>query len=419
MSYKTKKNLSRRGLSVYQYGLLNPSIINSIKTPATYGKRTIPLKKFWSITRNTNNSGNILLHFMPGEIMDSTCDGAASIICNNVGYQPANATTALPVEYLDQRPLWNLTTNTAKQVRLVSLSATMTSLSTSLNRKGTIYGACLEASVLGTALFTSVANQNCVGIPAIQNGLFKRANVSDGQGICVAHIPSDDDDHSLLPPMSASIAGTVQGGTMQVRHPNSEDFRGIVLIGQSLEVSSPVRFDFHAHYEIVPVPEQSLAGFETTAFADKVLPAIQIQEIMNNHRDRIIKVIGSFEGGTDNTLGLKNPVEIRQNNVARNYNSNNTKKGGKNNNNNKIKDQLNQLQTSIEFSKALDSFQSDPKSNRISRLTPNDSNTSFASAVKALTYLNPLAAGISALSGSTGKRNLTSKLNKSAITKKG
>jgi hypothetical protein len=311
---KIKNNKTKGGLSTYQYGLLHPSIVNTLKTPATYGKRTIPVKKFWSITRNVNASGHILLHFMPGEILDSSATSAASIICNDATYNPSTASAIIACEFLDSRPLWNLTVNTGKQVRLVAMQISMTSLSTSLNRKGTIYGACLESQAFGNQLYGSLAVQGCAGIPTIQNGLFKRANVSDGQGIAVCHIPSDDDDHTLLPPVSAGSTG----GTIIIRHPNADDFRGIVLIGQSLEASSSVRFDFHAHFEIVPTPEQSLSGFETTAFTDNVIPAVQIQDIMNNHRDKIIRTISSFEGGTDNTLGVNNPVEIKLNNKAKN-----------------------------------------------------------------------------------------------------
>jgi len=261
------------------------------------------MHRFYSQTITTNSSGHFVFECCPNEVLDSVANKSCTLYSADAAYNPASASSNVAGVTVDTRPWYNLTNGTARSVRLVAMSISATSLSTSLNRKGTMYGALLSERPFASAAYGATTTLYWT-IPSIQNSWHKRANIFNGEGVCVNYLPSDEDDLAFLAPNTEC----------QNRHTNNDDVYWMVIIGQSLEISSAVRIDVNLHYEIIPQPESSLAGIESTAPTQDTIPALDIAHIKAYHTNDLIRVVNAYDNATENTLGVRDVNSNRSGN---------------------------------------------------------------------------------------------------------
>jgi hypothetical protein len=197
---------------------------------------------------------------------------------NDALYNPGAAAAPVGIVGISAGPIFNLTTNTAKAVRLVSAEIRLSSLATALNRTGTIYGALRPTAATNFATGATAAVL-VPTVPSIQNVLHKIVSVVKGESLSVSFLPSDEDDLQFLSPNTPS----------STRHINGDDVYEIVLIGQGLQASSAVKVDIYVNYEVIPLPETSLAGLETQPKFYKTIPALEIEELKAMYSNYIIK----------------------------------------------------------------------------------------------------------------------------------
>jgi hypothetical protein len=182
-------------------------------------------------------------------------------------------------------------------------------LSPSLNRTGTIYGCLYHYVPYGSAAFgahTALAPTET----SIQNHIFIRANVSDGQGVIVNYLPSDEDDLQFLVPDTSFVT----------RHATGDDAYLIVILCQGLQASSQVKVEFDVNFELIPEPGQGLAGMETPALFDNAIPALEVAHIKANHREQICRITSAYDNGSLNMIGVNLPQQlvIPQSNMFKN-----------------------------------------------------------------------------------------------------
>jgi hypothetical protein len=122
----------------------------------------------------------------------------------------------------------------------------------------------------------------------------KVASVTNGEGVAVSYLPSDEDDLQFLAP----------GINDTTRHPNSDDVNVIVIIGQGLQATSSVKLEIHANYEIIPASESILAGLETEGSFYPTVPAVEIQELRQFYGDDIIRRVQAFSLGSISSNSL-------------------------------------------------------------------------------------------------------------------
>jgi len=276
---------SVRGLNSYQLSLLDPAFKCGAKIPGTFAKFSIPVHRYTALTYTTNASGNFCFFTQPNEIVDSAGTAGTTFVSSTVSaYDPAIPQVSIAGTSVNTTPLYNLTTNTTRQVRLVSASYKMTSLAAPINRTGTIYGALLPTDSAGSVAF-GATTLPFYGIAEVQNTAgFTKADVANGEGVQVVYLPSDDDDLQFLPANTPSTT----------RHNAGDDVKQIVLIAQGLPASSLIRVEVHVNFEVVPRPGSILAGLETPPIKRDTIPAHDINHILSYHMSDVVKVVRAF-----------------------------------------------------------------------------------------------------------------------------
>jgi len=299
-SYENPKNRKQK-LNLYQQTLLMPSLRTQVRVPGTWNRPTVAIHKYSSATYTVSSNGHFCYQSLPNNILDSSATASDVFYTNDGAYDPAGSVAARPGVFIDTRPYYSLTAGTARLVRLVAQSVSVTSLSTSLNRKGTIYGALLATQSYPGQAFGPQSTGPAT-IPFIQHSWFKRANVFNGEGISVNYMPSDDDDFQFLPP-------NVPNST---RHAGGDDLYAIVIICQGLEAISQIRVDVHTHFEVIPTPDASLAGIEQCPPNLRSIPALDIGDIKSYYIDYMIRIVNAYDNGSYNELGLKDKDNLRE-----------------------------------------------------------------------------------------------------------
>jgi hypothetical protein len=294
MEKKTTKLLKTRGgkLSHYQKSILQPAKHNvNAKIPGTWGRRSIPIHRYYTHTLPTNAAGHIGILMSPNVIFDSSGGNQSPYWATTAAsaYNPGNAIVGVQAQGQEIKPIYNLTALTAKQARLVSLEIKMTSLSTALNRTGTIYGALYPTAAIGYINTLGGVTEGVLmpTVPTIQNLRMKSTSATNGEGVAVSYLPTDEDDLQFLAPNTSDT----------IRHPNSDDVNLIVIIGQGLQASSTVKIEIAANFEVIPVAESVLAGFETDGPSYPTVPAIEIQQIKQFYGDHLVRRISAYDHG--------------------------------------------------------------------------------------------------------------------------
>ena len=287
-NYKGILSTNTKRLSMYQRSLLNPPEHLPVKIPGTWGRRSIIIHRFTSLTLTTNANGHLCLLLQPDHIVDSGATTSSSIYTTAAStYDPSTAATTATVRYWDNRPMYNLTAGTAKSCRLVSCSVRAYSLASGLNRTGTIYGALLHTIPPDPFTYGADAGTTMPTIPTIQNSIMQRANVSNGEAIIVCKLPSDDDDLQFVAPNTSAVT----------RHPNGDDAYVMVVIAQGMQASSAIRFEVDVNFEVIPTPESTLAGLETPAPSTNSIPALEIGHLKSYHQRDLVRIGPAYDNG--------------------------------------------------------------------------------------------------------------------------
>lgn len=283
-------------LSYYQKSILDPSNYNlNVKIPGTWGRKSIAMHRYFTTTVTTSATGDCCFQTSPNYINDLTFATSPMIYTNDAVYSAGNTAVAVPGTALACSALWNLTANTAKQVRLVSAEYKMSSLSPSLSRTGTLYGALLPAVAIG-GWAPGVINTTFPTVPSIQTVRYKRASVVNGESISVSYLPSDEDDMGFLAPNSFD----------NVRHPNGDDVFFPVIIGQGLAASSNVKIEIYVNYEVIPTPGSSLAGLETPGLMHDCVICNEIQQIKRYYDSQLIRIGRAYDVAISSGKPLEN-----------------------------------------------------------------------------------------------------------------
>lgn len=277
------------GLNDYQYSLLNPHFQTGAKVTGTFARSSIPIHRYFSATYLTNPDGNLCIYIQPNEVCDSTMLVTTSFLTNDGSYNPSvPAVATLGTTPMSTIPFWNLTANTAKHVRLVSASFKLTSLVAPLNRSGIIYGSLLPN--VSNAAINLGGNTGAIVMPTISSIQNNRglvvANVTNGEGVQVNYLPSDEDDLQFLAPNI----------TVAARH-GTEDINQIVIIAQGCKDGANqgrMFFEAYVNFEVIPVQGSSLAGMETEAPNVDSIPALDISHIRKYHMSDLLRLISAF-----------------------------------------------------------------------------------------------------------------------------
>jgi hypothetical protein len=286
-----------RGLSNYQLTVLKPYLHTPAKIPGTGARASIIKHVFNSATYTTNAGGNLCIVSCPNHVVDSAATETTFAVITDSTYNGTFGGT-LTATNINTKSLFGINSGTAKAVRLVSQSIKIYSLSTALNRKGVIYGALVNNNPPTAQLYTDITAE-AYAISDVQNSnTLKRANVSNGEGVLLCYLPTDEDDFQFNAPNT----------TPAQRHTNGDDVFVAVMICQGLEASSQVRVEIDSNFEIIPVVSSTLAGLETPGDSRECVPILDIQHIKVYHRTDLVRIIGAFDGGESFNPEIKRPI---------------------------------------------------------------------------------------------------------------
>jgi hypothetical protein len=298
-NYNLKSQLlsNFKNLNLYQQSVLLPDRKIPARVPGTFSRETVLFKRFTTQTYSTNASGHFCVYSFPSEVFDSS--GLRSSYFVNTAtsaYDPSTASVNVNAIVVDTRPFYNITTGTMKSSRVVSFCLKITSLSTALNRKGTMYGALYRTASVPSAVYTGAGACVLPTIPTIQNSNPIIARVGDGQGIKINYVPADDDDFQFMSPNTANDG----------RHPGADDVFALVVLGQGLEVNSQIKVEVNVNFEVVPAAESSLAGIEEMGYQPFSIPSQDIQHLLRYHYADLVKTIDGYEGYSQNLSDAMN-----------------------------------------------------------------------------------------------------------------
>lgn len=293
-------------LSRYQRSLLQPELKTSkTRVPGTFGSDTIPYHRSLVQTFTVNANGHFAVMFCHNEVVDSgSLQGTSWITNTAAAYDPSIAPASIACTPLDLRPLYNLTAATVKTSRLVSGAIAVTSLSTALNRTGTITAARIVESgdYIPGGTYAMSSAFLVPTLSSVASFTKKEFSVANGFGPLVCWIPCDMEDYQLQ-------GINVLYGT---RHGAKENVGWTIIIGQGLQASSTIRVEYWANFEVTPTTGGSLVGLESPGPFYNCVPQLQAEFLMKSsiyNKFLIRSFMASDQGGalplSVNNIGKK------------------------------------------------------------------------------------------------------------------
>jgi len=295
-----------KGLNLYQLSLLLPHERVNVKIPGTFGRQSVTYHRYFQRTDTVSAAGDLCYEFDMNEVLDSAATTASSFVVGT-GYTAAGNPVSVPgVSVVDMRTLFNLTPGTVSQARVVSASIKLTSLSTALNRTGTIYCSPLKTLPVNAQNIAGSFSTVMATIASIQGNNPIMASVPDGEGVQINYIPSDEDDFQFLP------ANT----TEKIRHTSGDDLFRSVIICQGLQSNSQVKLEIHCNFEVIPVPAQTLSGLENYGNQPVSIASHDIEHLVKFHFADLVKVIRAYPGSSfssESVNGEKQKIKDKDN----------------------------------------------------------------------------------------------------------
>jgi len=300
-----KNNKNSKGVynknSLYIKSILDPVQVDQVRIPGTFSKKSVTIHRHYQETRDLVGT-DFAYQLGLNEIVDSGASGSnitSSFYVTSTYNAAAASSTLGTCVGIDWKPLFNLTTGTARDVRLVSAQVRVYSLASALNLTGSIQ-TCIYRTAPYLPRNTGGLQSYAVPTLPLINSLHPaEAIVNQGDGIYCNYIPSDEDDFAFLAPNT----------TLNVRHPNGDDTAFIVVIGQGLPNNSQVRMEVDVNFEVIPYPETSLAGLECFGSQPASIPALDIEYVIRN-----FKLYGTIRNGRSYSvadLPRNNPTNVR------------------------------------------------------------------------------------------------------------
>jgi hypothetical protein len=301
-----KQNEAHNTITDYAHSLFKPECALGARVSQQY--LSTCCKKFVNTVRiTTNNTGNFSIVFEPSFVMNSTAATQQSTLFlnNTTGYngsapQGTNDATS-------QQMVWGYASNTIENIRIVSCSLEAISVTSNLNKSGTLYGAVVPVkpitpvNVGGTAGFNGdiLALTTVGALTTRPMGTYAKAYVNNGQGLRLIWLPTCLDQIEMYGDQQ-SFANT--GGSYD---PVNQFF----IIGVGLPASSSVELTITQNFEYVPYPNTLNSGTELTT-KDNRAPGLAWKQVAETSLAKVVKANGpiyydNFQISDNNMNNLK------------------------------------------------------------------------------------------------------------------
>lgn len=266
--------------------LLLPHERCNVKIPGTFGRQSVTYHRYYQKV-DVLVGTDFCYMLSPNEVLTSAAINSSSYYASNTYIAGAASSVLIAGSAaMDLKPLFNVTDATTTGSRLVSYSAKVTALTPTLTRTGTIQGAHYRGLGISATAFGNLCPAATFTIPTIASLNPKVAMVADGQALCINYIPSDEDDFQFLG----------NNTNVRTRHVNNDDVVTLVIIGSGLTAATTIKLEIYANFEVIPSSEQSLSGLENYGSQPTSLPSFDVEHLVKNHYDDLLRVVPGNEG---------------------------------------------------------------------------------------------------------------------------
>jgi len=304
---KTKFQAVIRPGFAYLDTLLFPERSTAAMIPGT-ATQVVPIHRRIIQRYTTNAGGNFCMTFTPeNQFHENSFNGSVNNmiplrLCTAVGYDGSTAPAVADLVRQQATAPFSVPEGTARQVRLVSASILVRSLSSNLNRRGDIHIALVNGYYSGIVQINAQQDEaNFCTLPAIDNllgGKYDYAKVENNECARCIWIPQDITCLDFKDVLNYQ--------------PTFDNF--IVVIGIGLEPSSAIEVEMNYNFELTPKTGSLLQGMEQLCRDDTYPPVIwrkafNVKAPAQAIRDTHARSIASFNTKLDSEMVMLEAVE--------------------------------------------------------------------------------------------------------------
>jgi len=287
--------------------LLFPERSTAAMIPGT-ATQVVPIHRRIIQRYTTNAGGNFCMTFTPeNQFHENTYNASPNNyiplrLCTAVGYDGSSVPALADLVRQQTTAPFSVPEGTARQVRLVSASILVRSLSSNLNRRGDIHIALVNGYYAGVVQINAQQDEaNFCTLPAIDNllgGKYDYAKVENNECARCIWIPQDITCLDFKDVLNYQ--------------PTFDNF--IVVIGIGLEPSSAIEVEMNFNFELTPKTGSLLQGMEQLCRDDTYPPiiwrkAFNVKAPAQAIRDTHARSIASYNTKIDNEVVMLEAVE--------------------------------------------------------------------------------------------------------------